>query len=341
MDAADRQRGAGGGAAHPVRPSLAMVASDLRIPIAFANAVLTQVLGGVGLPGTLSLKSITKKDTDNMTTVARIHSSKDASWYTTKGEPLYEILKADGKGMRAPTLADAKKRGDLVPRVSTILRQLAKPELQDWLIEQAVLAVMTSKQNPGEELDAFIHRILQVERVQDQESATARDRGTDIHAALEAMMSGRGDETPVELLPWIEPAAKAVSACGEYVTSEKILVGNGYAGRADLIQHAPDAWIITDYKTTRKLPEKKAYVEAQLQLAAYAKAWPVEGAIRVQNVYISTIEPGKFVIHETQNWQRHFDRGFQPLLTLWQHLNDYAPTSTVTRATEPIIVGAQ
>lgn len=175
-----------------------------------------------------------------MTTVARIHTSKDASWYTTSGQPLYEIPKADGKGVRAPTLADAKKRGDLIPRVTTILRQLAKPELQDWLIEQAVLAVMTTPQLDGEATDAFIHRVLHVERIQDQESSIARDKGTEIHAALETYFGGK-DVAP-DLLPWIEPAAKVIAARGQRIASEKILVGDGYAGRTDLIQEAPDAW---------------------------------------------------------------------------------------------------
>ena len=105
--------------------------------------------------------------------------------------------------MKVPTLADARKL-NLLPSVTTVLRILDKPALNEWKIEQGVLAVMTTPQLPGEEMDAFIHRVLHVEKVQDQEGKKARDRGTDIHAALESYFLGR--EVSDELRPWIEPA---------------------------------------------------------------------------------------------------------------------------------------
>ena len=267
-----------------------------------------------------------------MTTVARPPARHEAGWYTTKGDPLYTIPKADGKGVRAPTLADAKKRGDLLPRVSTILNLLDKPALNDWKIEQAVLAVMTSKQLTGETTDAFVHRVLHVERVQDQEAATARDRGTEIHSALQAIFNG--EDVPDDIKPWTIPAAAAVSELGERVCSEKILVGKGYAGRTDLIQESPDCWWIVDFKTTKKLPEKGSWFEHVLQLAAYAAAYqelltvmgfpPPGKPIRTANVYLSTIEPGQFKILENDpNWQKAYNEAFKPLVSVWQYLNSY------------------
>lgn len=271
-----------------------------------------------------------------MTTAARVHTErKDASWYTTKGEPIYEIPKADGKGTRAPTLADAKKRGDLLPRVTTILNQLDKPALNDWKVEQGVLAVLTTPRQPGEADDAFVHRVLHVERVQDQEAASARDKGTAIHGALQAYFNG--EEVPADMRPWIMPAAQAVAARGERVASEKVLVGNGYAGRTDLILEAPDHFLILDFKTTKKLPEKGSWFEHVLQLAAYAAAFHslmVEAAttageckaIRTANVYISTIEQGKFVVWENEpDWSRAYLQAFQSLVSLWQYQTNYQP----------------
>jgi hypothetical protein len=266
-----------------------------------------------------------------MTTAARVHTTKEASWYTTAGDPLYEIPKADGKGTRAPTLADAKKRGDLLPRVTTILNLLDKPALNDWKLEQGILAVMTTPQLPGEPMDAFIHRVLHIERVQDEESAVARDKGTDMHAALEARMRGQG--VSPDLLPWIEPAAKAIEARGQYITSEKILVGDGYAGRCDLLQEAPDCWLLSDYKTSRTMPDPKkgAYHEHRLQLASYAAAFHksltdagITKPILTCNVYISTVVQGAFLICDHDpDWQRTYNQGFKSLVTYWQWLTGY------------------
>ena len=234
--------------------------------------------------------------------------------------------------MKSPTLADARKL-NLIPSVTTILRILDKPALNDWKVTQGVLAVMTSKQNPGEELDAFIHRVLQVERVQDQEAAGARDKGTAIHAALEAYFTGQ--EVHEDMRPWIGPAAEAIAARGKLVAAEKILVGDGFAGKTDLIQESPACWWIVDYKTTKKLPEKGAWPEAILQLAAYAKAFsrtldtggivPTDTKpIRTANVYISTVEQGKFVVWENDpDWQRAYNEAFRPLVSVWQYLNNY------------------
>jgi len=264
-----------------------------------------------------------------MTTAATIRTSDSAHWYTPKGEPCYELPKKDGKGTKTPTLADARKL-NLLPSVTTILKILDKPALNDWKVTQGVLAVLTTPRLPGEADDAFVHRVLQVERVQDQEATQARDLGTAIHAALEAHLLS----LPVfeDMQPWIEPAAKAISQRGRLVTAEKVLVGDGYAGKTDLIQEAADCWWIYDFKTTRKLPEKGSWSEHVLQLAAYAAAFQrmlAQGGegrrpIRTANCYISTVEQGRFVIWENDHdWQRCFNQGFAPLVTVWQYLNSY------------------
>jgi hypothetical protein len=235
--------------------------------------------------------------------------------------------------MRSPTLADAKKRGDLLPRVSTILALLDKPALNDWKLEQGVLAVMTTPRIPGEADDAFVHRVLHVERVQDDESRTARDRGTDIHAALEARMTGQPFDSA--WAPWIEPAARAIESRGQYVASEKILIGDGYAGRTDLIQESPDGFLITDYKTSKTMPDPKkgAYIEHRLQLSSYAAAFKrmlgqgdePRKPIHTANVYVSTIVQGAFLICDHSDWHVTYERGFRPLVQYWQWLTGYSP----------------
>jgi hypothetical protein len=230
--------------------------------------------------------------------------------------------------MKSPTLADARKL-NLLPSVTTILRVLDKPALNDWRVTQGVLAVMTSTQNPGESVDDFVHRVLQVERVQDQEGQQARDFGTEIHAALENYFLGM--EVPEAVRPYAEPAAKAICARGTMVSAEKILVGNGYAGKTDLIQEQPDCWCLWDFKTTKKLPDKRSWDEHVLQLSAYAAAFhklmePIGNTkpIRTANCYLSSIEPGKFIILDNDpDWQKDYNDGFMPIVRHWQWKNSY------------------
>jgi hypothetical protein len=173
--------------------------------------------------------------------------------------------------------------------------------------------------------------VLHEERIQDQESLAARDRGTEIHKALEAYFND--EQVPLELQPWVMPAAAAIAARGQRVASEKVLVGDGYAGRTDLIQEAKDCWLIWDFKTTKKLPEKGSWNEHVLQLAAYAAAfWKEVGVIssgkpiRTANAYISTTETGKFVIWDNDpDWAKAYQQAFQPLVSVWQFLAQYKP----------------
>lgn len=254
-------------------------------------------------------------------TAARPTQSDSAHWYTASGEACYtQIAKSTGQP-RPTTLADARKQ-NLLPSVTTVLKLLNKPALTDWLIEQACLAVLTTPRSAEEPLDAFVERVLHVEKVQDQESQKARDLGTDIHAALEARFTGAQlDET---LLPWIQPAYEAViKQCPTVVATEVVLVGNGYAGKCDLIAQDEQCWEwIFDFKTTKKLPLKESYWEHKLQTAAYLKCRP--NGKRHANVYISTAEQGAFVIHDNGDYAAPF-AAFECLVRYWQIANNYKP----------------
>lgn len=269
-----------------------------------------------------------------MITAARTYSADSAHWYSAKGEPCYELPKKDGSGMKVPTLADARKL-NLLPSVTTILKVLDKPALNDWKVEQGVLAVLTTPRQPGEADDAFVHRVLHVEEVQRQEAEIARDKGTEIHAAMESFFSNGGNWTAESdrLRGWIEPAAMAILRLGSDFETERCVVGRGFAGKTDLVQGSANGRIVWDYKTTKKLPPKGAWTEHVLQLSAYAQAIQEADAqddsrpIDTANIYISTVEMGKFVIWEhTDNWQETFDRGFAPLVQYWQWVNSYQPT---------------
>ncbi len=265
-------------------------------------------------------------------TVARPHANDAAHWYHVDGKPCYEMPNKSKPGQtRATTLKDARAL-NLLPSVTTILKVLDKPGLNRWLVEQAVLAVKTSPQLPGESLDAFIDRILNQERVQDQERDIAAKRGVAIHNALEMLCQGQGEFVEPDIAPWVRPAYEAIAAKGAVAATERILVGRGYAGRTDIILECADWWEVLDYKSTKGLPEKGAWPEHRLQLAAYAKAFLDKlpdtcnkRRVRVANMYISTVECGKFAVWETEEWFETYERGFSPLLTYWQFATGHQP----------------
>lgn len=262
-------------------------------------------------------------------TAARTTSPDGGHWYTTDGKPMYEVPSKTG-AMRPTTLRDARKL-NLLPSVTTILKVLHKQGLVDWMIEQAVLAALTTPRNEGEELDAFVHRVLHTERVQDQESQKARDRGTEIHNGIETILSG--GKVSDDLLPWVKPVTDYLQAeFNEVISVERILIGDGYAGRTDLIAlKDKTAWVL-DFKTAKKLPlNSKSWDEHVLQLGAYAHAYCRQdrvdpNLIRTGNIYISTIEQGEFIVapHEP-DWVNVYIHGFHPLVKYWQWVNDYRP----------------
>lgn len=254
-------------------------------------------------------------------------------WYTATGEARHFVPKKTGQGNRPTTIADARKEG-LLPSVTSVLQILDKPALTDWKIRMAVLAVVTAPDVPGEGLDSKITRVLESEQQQEEEAQKARDWGVMIHDALEAYFLGK--EVEPELKPWIMPAANALCARGSLVCAEKILVGRGYAGRTDLILEAPDHWLMVDWKTAKKLPEKGPWPEHVLQLSgAYAPAYHrmietdphmMQKPIRCANCYLSSVEQGKFVLFDHDpDWQKVYNTGFKRLLEFWCYWKNYAP----------------
>ena len=110
-----------------------------------------------------------------------IKIDKAAHWYTRDGAPAYEVPRADGKGMRATTVRDARK-DDLVPSVTTVLRVLANPVLEAWKQEQCVLSALTLPREDDESEDDYAKRVVLDSK---ETSRKAMTLGTDVHAAIE------------------------------------------------------------------------------------------------------------------------------------------------------------
>ncbi len=256
--------------------------------------------------------------TKSGSTAARPVSTDSAHWYFPDGRPCHSVPRATGYGDRPTTLKDARKLG-LLPSPTSILKVLRKPELESWLIETACLSVLTAPRLAGEDLDAFVKRVLQDERQQDEQARKARDLGTDIHAGIEVVLNGRPCAPDLEAV--VLPAmAKIREQFGAVDATERVVVGNGYAGRADCVF----AHTVLDVKTTgaKTLPSQ-AYWEARCQAAAYAKAIGPQ-ITTTAILYVSTMVPGELSLCVQTDWEREW-RAFECLLAYWQEANDYFP----------------
>ncbi len=83
--------------------------------------------------------------------------AESGHWYDQDGNPAYTIVGANGSE-RNTTLRDARKL-NLVPSVTTIIGIAAKPALENWKVDQAILAATTLEQHNSETLDEFRSRI--------------------------------------------------------------------------------------------------------------------------------------------------------------------------------------
>lgn len=240
-------------------------------------------------------------------------------YYTKDGLPMHFIPKKKGGGNRPTTVSDARSLG-LIPSPTQVLKVLAKPALTEWLIRTSIEAFATAPNIQGETLDDKIKRVLDVERQQDQESTIAKDRGTDIHNAIE--MALNGSEWDQSLSVYVIPVLEALKPIGRVVATEKILVGDRCAGRTDAILESDMAFHVIDFKTSKKLP-KEPYPEHRMQISFYASAMGNTGDKRVEctNIYISTTEPGQISVCNLGDWAPDY-RKFRLLLDFWYLHNE-------------------
>src|SRR2546430_6066581 len=117
--------------------------------------------------------------------MTKVLPSEACHWYTKQGAPCYEVTAQNGT-MRPTTLADARKL-DLVPSVTTIINSAAKPGLQQWKLQQMLLAALTLPRLGSESIEDFSQRVI---LDSEEEGKKAMNRGTELHAAIERFISG-------------------------------------------------------------------------------------------------------------------------------------------------------
>jgi hypothetical protein len=257
-------------------------------------------------------------------------------WYDTTGKPCHWIEGANGK-QRDTTLRDARKL-NLYPSVTTILGTIDKPALNRWKETQILLAAMTLPAIENEPVDKFSKRVMNDAF---KESTEARDRGSEIHNAIESLVLHRVSGKP---LPSMETDIFDIAAVAwaeickfcetESFIAEATVAGDGYGGMVDL--HNDD--FLIDYKTKdiKSLTTRMAYPEQAMQLAAYDRALFASAPIptrppyykprRCINVFIDRTEPGKVIIHEWKPEEIELAwKKFKLLVQYWQLDKNYHP----------------
>ena len=270
--------------------------------------------------------------------MATVRVESASHWYTTLGEPCHEVPRADGKGMRATTLADARKLG-LLPSVTNVLSVLNKPYLNAWKATQYIDA-FTEVSLMGTAED----RIAAAIELAEQRMAMPRDLGTLYHAAIADLIRWweRGKTPAAELLESVNPVTitRFTDWYGAHCihgTSEKSFASpDGYGGCVDwygFYREDPDdehEFTVVDFKTqgTKQGKPIRSYNEWAVQLAAYANGIGAHNA-RLINLVISTTEPGRIEPVEWFEGVEFWYQNFLRVFAVWRSVlgKDYDPRS--------------
>lgn len=254
-----------------------------------------------------------------MATETKTFASDAGHWYdAATGEPRYTVIAKNGNE-RPSTLRDARLNGWL-PSVTTILGVARKPGLEMWLEDQAYQSAFTTPAISGETYDAWKAR---VKAFAAEEATAARDRGTEIHGALE--MPFQGKPVPDEFNVIVERANAALNEfCGEQAWRPERSFScreYGYGGKVDL--HS-DQWVV-DWKTKSDVSEKdKLWDEHFLQLAAYRYGLQLPAA-RCAIAYVDRVNGFTRLIEADEDDLANGMAMFRALLAFYRAKNRYAP----------------
>ena len=242
-------------------------------------------------------------------------------WYFKDGSVCFEIQKADGKGMRKPTIKDARLL-DLVPSVTTVANIIKYTGLEIWKDNQILEAAWKNRADDIT-FEAWTEKILEQA---DEVSSTAATTGGDIHDAIDHYLKTGKFEGKYEAWQrsffdwwrkqdWYEKLEKML-------TEQHIPTDFGYGGRFD-IWVEPN--IVIDIKTQdSKGKPFNFYRSWGRQLSAYAQALKAD---RLISVVLDSKEPTKIGSCE---WSKEYPvllEEFKATLLLWGSENNWKQNS--------------
>jgi len=272
-----------------------------------------------------------------MTTYKTTTSEASGHWYDRTGVQVATVLSSEGKAIK-PTLRQARKM-DLVPGVTTIIKEAHKEQLVQYRERQVLLASLTLGRMASETDDDFIDRIMKDAK---EAAFQAADKGSQIHARIEHGLHNRdcADE-------WVLAVREQLSALYDKDSSawrcERPCVHPyGYGTKSDLSLDVQEydpfqkclgpsegkvhQWVV-DMKTKDGNLDNvtQIYIEHAQQLAATARALEMPNA-RGAILYVSRTEPTAKMVIATPEEMEHGWEMFKALLHYWQVKNKYRPS---------------
>ena len=255
--------------------------------------------------------------------------SKSQHWYDRDGKAVFEVPKAKGDGMRATTIADARKL-NLYPSVTTVLSVLAKPSLDDWKLTQVAERAYSNPPQDGEDTATYSRRIINgaFEQVSD-----AADLGTRIHAGIETAFKEGISAVSEDVYHYVKLVKQDLEFAGIKIVQHELRLVNefdGYAGTTDAVMVLNGKQGILDFKSRKTKPGVKIepWETEPMQIAAYCMARfnSIQYGACGANVYISTTEPGRVEIVTYDDITIDKAWGvFKSALHVWQYLKGYRP----------------
>lgn len=210
---------------------------------------------------------------------------------------------------RPTTIADLRKNG-WFPSVTTVISDIAAPDLENWRINEHLKAAYESPAIYDETFDDWARAVK--ERAT-KSTTDASDFGVEAHAYLDAAFHAHATQASVRVIQACSQAAYEVRTMGlKEAHTERISVNRaiGYAGTVDLSGYMVDTEgmfdiptipVIVDYKTKRTKEGEKITVPETYpwQLAAYhvsvfgPQQRELHPLARACNIFISSTEPGR------------------------------------------------
>lgn len=245
--------------------------------------------------------------------------SESGHFYYTDGRPCYEVPNKSKGGTRPTTIRDARLM-KLVPGVTTIIKCAAAPGLENWKVRQAILASLTLPRIHDEDDDAWIARIVADSK---EQAAAAAERGTIIHAAVEAGL--RGEWINPEFATTVDIVRKTLDSwfgVQLWLPEKSFSYAYLYGGKVDI--HSPN--VLLDVKSKDgDLANEKLWDEHFMQMAAYGKGLRLPDDARYGILFVSRTDPKKVRIVEASKDEVARGWGmFSALLSYWRHKNDFA-----------------
>jgi hypothetical protein len=290
------------------------------------NEPQPQKEGDASLPSAPATAPEQSTRTVPMTTDTKPLASESTHYYFKDGRPCYTVPRANGEGERNTTLADARKL-DLVPSYSEVSKVAAKPGLEVWKANQLLDSALTLPMLPGELADDYKKRVIEDAG---EKSKKAREKGTELHAAIEEVI-----RTGVPISEWETHLGNLWDTLKQYGID--LIDGEpehsfaslmGYGGKIDWHNDEP---FYLDFKTTEHLDKKQlVWPEHPQQLSAYGfghlgVSYSTKPLFRAANVFVGIRDKQvRFFEHSWEDLRQGFAQ-FRCLLEYWQRIKQFGP----------------